>query len=56
VMEGRKVWKQVGDDFAPPDPAAPVPEPLHDARYRYESPAGFTASNLAEGRRPQGFV
>jgi hypothetical protein len=48
VMEGRKVWKQVGDDFAPPDPAAPVPEPLHDARYRYESPARLTATLLVE--------
>jgi hypothetical protein len=56
MMEGRKVWKQVGDDFAPPDPATPVPEPLHDARYRYESPSRFTATILDEDGRPLVFV
>lgn len=56
VMEGRKLWRQVGDDFAPPDPATPAPEPLHDARYHYESWSRFTATIRDQEGRPLVFV
>ena len=32
------------------DPAAPAPEVLHDARYRYESPSRFTATMIDDAR------
>jgi len=41
LMEGRAVWRQVGDDFAPPAPGGAGREPLRDASYRYESPSRF---------------
>ena len=47
MMEGRAVWKRV-HAVAPDD--APAPEPLHDARYRFESASAFTATiRNAEG-------
>ena len=52
LLQGRAVWRQVGNDFAPPDPGVPVQRPLHDARYRYESPSRFTATVHDEQGRP----
>jgi hypothetical protein len=52
MLQGRAVWRQVGRDFAPPDPQATAQRPFDDARYRYESPSGFTACVRDEhGRR-----
>ena len=42
LMEGRQVWRQVGDDFAPPAPGSAAREPLREASYRYESPSRFS--------------
>ncbi|MFC7301921.1 DUF2939 domain-containing protein [Cognatiluteimonas weifangensis] len=56
VMQGRKLWQQVSDDFAPPDPAMPAPEPLHDARYRYESWSHCTVTIRDQEGRPLVFV
>lgn len=63
VMEGRKVWNNARDSFRRPqagddgdmstDARA---EPLHDARYRYESPSRFTATVADESGRPLVFV
>lgn len=56
LMEGHKIWKRVDDGISPPDPAAPAPEVLHDARYRYESPSRFTATVADDEGRPMVFV
>lgn len=42
LMEGRAVWKRLHGGFTPS--ATPEAEPLHDARYRFESPSTFTAT------------
>ena len=57
LMEGRKVWKRVDDGLSSPDMATGQPqEPLHDARYRYESLSRFTATIQDESGRPLVFV
>jgi hypothetical protein len=56
LMEGHKIWKRVDDGISPRDPAAPAPEVLHDARYRYESPSRFTATVNDDDGRPMVFV
>jgi hypothetical protein len=56
VMEGHKIWKRVDDGISPPDPAAPAPEALHDARYRYESPSRFTATMIDDAGGSMVFV
>jgi len=44
LLEGRAVWRQVGNDFAPPDPDVPARDPFEGASYRYESLSRFTAT------------
>ena len=44
LLEGRAVWRQVGNDFAPDDPDAPPAQPFDEASYRYESLSRFTAT------------
>jgi len=44
LLEGRAVWRQVGNDFAPPDPDATTRRTFEDATYRYESLSRFTAT------------
>lgn len=62
VMEGRKVWNNARDSFQRPSaadqamPAEAAPEPLRDARYRYESASRFTATVADESGRPLVFV
>lgn len=56
LMEGHKVWKRIDDGISSPEPASPAPEPLHDARYRYQSPSRFTATVLDDGGQPMVFV
>jgi hypothetical protein len=56
LMEGHKIWKRVGDGLPTADPAASAREPLHDARYRYESPSRFTATVVDEDGRAVVFV
>lgn len=56
MMDGRKVWKRIDNDFSPVDPDLPTVEPLHDARYRYESPSRFTATVDDTDGRPIVFV
>lgn len=56
LMEGRKTWKRFEDGLSSTDAAVPAPEPLHDARYRYESPSRFTATVLDDEGRPVVFV
>src|SRR5690606_37371275 len=41
LLEGRAVWRQVGNDFAPPDPDAAARRTFEDATYRYESLSSF---------------
>ena len=53
LMEGRAVWKRLRDPGGT-DPAAP--EPLHDARYRFESLSMFTATIRNEDGAPIVFV
>lgn len=55
LMEGGKVWKRIGGGLSA-GPAAPAPEPLHDARYRYQSPSRFTATVTDDEGRPLVFV
>lgn len=61
VMEGRKLWSNTRDSFRRPatdpqgGPVAP-PEPLRDARYRYESLSRFTATVEDESGQPLVFV
>ena len=56
LLQGRAVWRQVGNDFVPPDPGVPPQRPFHDARYRYESPSRFTATVHDEDGRPLVFI
>lgn len=61
LMEGRKVWRRVGDgiarpDMADPSSARPPVEPLQGARYRYESSTRFTATVRDDNGRPIVFV
>jgi len=58
IMEGRTIWRKFDDEIGspPPDTAAPERQPLHDARYRYESPSRFTATVQDEDGRPLVFV
>ena len=57
LMEGRKVWRRVDDGQSSPDGlAGQPPEPLHDAKYRYESLSRFTATIQDESGRPLVFV
>lgn len=44
LLEGRAVWRQVGNDFAPPDPDAATPRTFEGATCRYESLSRFTAT------------
>ena len=54
MMEGRAVWKRVGDGLATGSDTAP--EPLHDARYRFESASSFTATIRNSDGAPVVFV
>lgn len=61
VMEGRKLWSNTRDSFRRPatdaqGEPAPPPEPLRDARYRYESLSRFTATVEDESGKPVVFV
>ena len=61
VMEGRRLWRNTRDSFNRPQVDAngeplPAPEPLHDARYRYESMSRFTATVDDESGKPIVFV
>ncbi len=49
LIEGRAVWRQVGNDFKPVDPDARPPRPFDGARYRYESLSRFTATLPVDG-------
>lgn len=56
LMEGRAIWRQVGDDFAPPAPGGAAREPLRDARYRYLSPSRFSITVEDESGAPLVFI
>ena len=56
LMQGRAVWEQARNDFAPPDPGVPSPRPLDDAEYRYESPSRFSATIRDDEGRPIVFI
>lgn len=68
LMEGRKVWKRIGDGFASPAPSPPpvangstvvapaTPRPFDGAKYRYESLSQFTATIQDDSGRPIVFV
>lgn len=61
VMEGRRLWRNTRDSFNRPQVDAngesvPEPEPLHDARYRYESLSRFTATIEDDSGKPIVFV
>ena len=61
VMEGRQLWRNTRDSFNRPQVDAngePIPElePLHDARYRYESLSRFTATIEDDSGKPIVFV
>jgi len=55
LMEGRKVYRRF-DDGLSGDTSAAAAEPLHDARYRYESPSRFTATIADADGDPLVFV
>ncbi|CAN5622553.1 DUF2939 domain-containing protein [soil metagenome] len=57
LMEGRKVWNR-GTGIPPPSRSdtSAQPEPLRDARYRYESPSRFTATVADDAGSPVVFV
>lgn len=54
LMEGRAVWKRMHDGIA--SPREPAPEPLHAARYRYESFSSFSATVRNADGAPTVFV
>lgn len=56
LMEGRAIWRQVGDDFAPPAPGDTGREPLRDARYRYLSPSRFSITVQDASGAPLAFI
>jgi len=61
LMEGRKIWKRVDGGLSPPDrhsdgTSRQAPEPLHDAKYRYESTSRVTATVQDQSGRPLVFV
>lgn len=65
LMEGRKVWKRIGDGFTSPAPPPPraadgstaaAPRPFDGAKYRYESLSRFTATVQDDSGRPIVFV
>ena len=56
LMEGRAVWRQVGDDFAPPAPGSKAREPLRDATYRYESASRFSITVRDQSGNPLVFI
>jgi hypothetical protein len=56
LMEGHKIWKRVDDGMPPADPPTSAREPMHDARYRYESLSRFTATVVDEDGRATLFV
>ena len=56
MIEGRRVWKHFDEGLSTIDPDAPVPEPLHDAVYRYESLSRFTATVRNQDGQPIVFV
>lgn len=56
MMEGRAIWRQVGDDFSPPAPDSTAREPLRDASYRYESPSRFSITVRDEAGAPLVFI
>jgi hypothetical protein len=57
LMEGREIWKRFDDGLSSPTTApAPQREPLHDAKYRYESTSRFTATVKDENGKPVVFV
>ena len=56
LMQGRAVWEQARNDFAPPDPGVAPARPLDDAEYRYESLSRFSASIHDEQGREIVFI
>lgn len=52
LLEGRAVWRQVGNDFKPVAPDAPARDPFKGASYRYESLSRFTATMPDESGTP----
>ena len=56
LMEGRAIWRQFGNDFAPPAPDRSPREPLRDARYHYASPSRFTITVIDESGSPLVFI
>lgn len=56
LMEGRAIWRQVGDDFSPPAPGGAAREPLRDARYRYLSPSRFSITVEDASGAPLAFI
>lgn len=67
LMEGRKVWKRIGDGLAPSAPPPPAeeadstavpatPRPFDGAKYRYESLSRFTATVHDDSGLPIVFV
>lgn len=56
MMEGRAIWRQVGDDFVPPAPDSTAREPLRDASYRYLSASRFSITVHDESGAPLVFL
>ena len=56
LMEGRAVWRRVGDDFSPPAPGGSDREPLRDASYRYESASRFSITVPGASGGPLVFI
>jgi hypothetical protein len=64
VMQGRRLWRNANDSFTRPPldaqgnplPSAQAPEPLHDAKMRYESTSRFTATIHDDRGQPIVFV
>jgi len=57
MMEGRKVWKRFDDGLSSSGSAVATPQqPLHDAKYRYQSLSRFTATVQDDSDRPLVFV
>lgn len=56
LMEGRAIWRKVGDDFVPPATDDTSREPLRGARYRYESPSRFSITVVDDSGSPLVFI